>query len=55
MRVFYTSKYYANIGDAHIFPIRKFELVRDQLLREGTLRPDELVEPAPAESDALGP
>jgi acetoin utilization deacetylase AcuC-like enzyme len=54
MRVFYTSKYYANIGDAHIFPIRKFELVRDQLLREGTLRPDELVEPAPAKiSDVL--
>src|ERR1044071_4614370 len=48
MRVFYTSNYYANIGDAHIFPIRKFELVRDQLLREGTLQPNELVEPAPA-------
>jgi len=54
MRVFYTSKYYADIGDAHIFPIRKFELVRDQLLREGTLQPDELVEPAPADiNDAL--
>jgi len=49
MRVFYTSKYYADIGDAHIFPIRKFELVRDQLVREGTLRSDELVEPAPAD------
>jgi acetoin utilization deacetylase AcuC-like enzyme len=49
MRVFYTSKYYADIGDTHIFPIRKFELVRDQLLREGTLRADELVEPTPAE------
>ena len=54
MRVFYTSNYYANIGDAHIFPIRKFELVRDQLLREGTLQPNELVEPAPADiSDVL--
>jgi acetoin utilization deacetylase AcuC-like enzyme len=49
MRVFYTSKYYANIGDTHIFPIRKFELVRDQLLREGTLQPKELVEPTPAD------
>ena len=54
MRVFYTSKYYAHIGDAHIFPIRKFELVRDQLLREGTLEPNELVEPKPADlSDVL--
>jgi len=49
MRVFYTSKYYADIGDAHIFPIRKFELVRDQLIREGTLHSNELVEPSPAD------
>src|SRR5262245_3011935 len=49
MKVFYTSRYYADIGDAHIFPIRKFELVRDQLLREGTLQPSELVEPIPAD------
>jgi acetoin utilization deacetylase AcuC-like enzyme len=48
MQVFYTPRYYADIGDGHIFPIRKFELVRDRLLAEGTLRPDELIEPAPA-------
>ena len=38
MRVFYTPRYYADIGAGHVFPIRKFELVRDRLLREGTLR-----------------
>lgn len=48
MRVSYTSRYYADIGEGHVFPIRKFELVRDQLLREGTLRPSDLVEPQPA-------
>ncbi|HEU4796597.1 MAG TPA: histone deacetylase [Pyrinomonadaceae bacterium] len=48
MQIFYTPRYYADIGDGHIFPIRKFELVRDRLLNEGTLRPDELTEPAPA-------
>ena len=48
MQVFYTPRYYANIGDGHIFPIRKIELVRDRLLTEGTLRHDELFEPAPA-------
>jgi len=48
MRVFYSPYYYANIGDTHIFPIRKFELVRDRLLHEGTLEPDEIVEPSPA-------
>ena len=51
MRVFYSPYYYANIGDTHIFPIRKFELVRDRLLQEGTLERDEVVEPAPAAID----
>jgi len=48
MQVFYTPRYYAEIGEGHIFPIRKFELVRDRLLAEGTLQPTEIVEPSPA-------
>lgn len=48
MQAFYTPRYYADIGDGHVFPIRKFELVRDRLLAEGTLQPAELQEPAPA-------
>ena len=48
MQVFYTPRYYADIGQGHVFPIRKFELVRDRLLAEGTLHPDELHEPEPA-------
>lgn len=48
MQVFYTPRYYADIGEGHIFPIRKFELVRDRLLAEGTLHPAELHEPEPA-------
>jgi acetoin utilization deacetylase AcuC-like enzyme len=48
MHVFYTPRYYADIGDGHIFPIRKFERVRDRLLSEGTLQPEEIFEPLPA-------
>src|SRR3954462_3894109 len=48
MRVSYTPRYYADIGEGHVFPIRKFELVRDRLLREGTLRPESIIEPQPA-------
>jgi acetoin utilization deacetylase AcuC-like enzyme len=48
MKVFYSQNYYADIGDGHIFPIRKFELVRDRLLQEGTLQPEDLIEPEPA-------
>jgi acetoin utilization deacetylase AcuC-like enzyme len=48
MRVFYTPHYYAEIGDGHIFPIRKFQYVRDRLLAEGTLKSDHFSEPTPA-------
>lgn len=48
MLVSYTPRYYADIGEGHIFPIRKFELARDRLLAEGTLRPADIVEPQPA-------
>lgn len=48
MRVSYTPLYYADIGEGHVFPIKKFEMVRDRLLREGTLSPQNLVEPQPA-------
>ncbi|MFN2532995.1 MAG: histone deacetylase [Pyrinomonadaceae bacterium] len=51
MHVFYTPRYYADIGDNHIFPIRKFELVRDRLVADGTLSLAELIEPAPATID----
>ena len=48
MQVFYTPRYYADIGEGHVFPIRKFELVRNRLLDEGTLDLSDLVEPQPA-------
>lgn len=47
-KVFYSPYYYADIGEDHVFPIRKFELVKDLLLREGTLNPDNIIEPQPA-------
>ncbi|HEV2915465.1 MAG TPA: histone deacetylase [Pyrinomonadaceae bacterium] len=48
VRVSYTPRYYADIGEGHVFPIRKFELVRDRLLRERTLSAADIVEPQPA-------
>ncbi len=53
MRVFYTPRYYADIGSGHIFPIRKFELVRDRLLAEGTLHKGDLCEPVPATQEQV--
>ena len=48
-RAFYSPYYYADIGENHVFPIRKFELVRNRLLAEKTLLPEEIVEPEPAQ------
>ncbi|CAN5833984.1 histone deacetylase [soil metagenome] len=47
-RLFYSPYYYADIGEGHVFPIKKFELVRDRLLEEGTLSIDVIFEPQPA-------
>ncbi len=52
-RIFYSPHYYAEIGEGHVFPIKKFELVRDKLLLEGTLQPDEIIEPQPAKVEDL--
>lgn len=52
-RLYYSPYYYADIGEDHVFPIRKFELVRDLLLNEETLRDDEIFEPEPARIDDL--
>ncbi len=47
-RLFYSPYYYADIGEGHVFPIKKFELVRDKLIAEETLTSEEIVEPQPA-------
>ena len=52
-RIFYSPYYYADIGEGHVFPIRKFELVRDKLLAEGTLIASEISEPEPANVEDL--
>jgi len=43
--IFYSPDYYADIGDDHVFPIKKFELVRDVLVSEGTVAADSVLVP----------
>lgn len=52
-RLYYSPYYYADIGEEHVFPIRKFELVRDLLIKEGTLAESEVREPEPASVDDI--
>lgn len=45
--------YEVDIGP-HVFPTRKYRLVRDRLLAEGTISNADLVEPVPASDDDVG-
>ena len=46
--IFYSPDYYADIGEGHVFPIRKFEIARDILLNEGTVRESDVQAPLEA-------
>jgi acetoin utilization deacetylase AcuC-like enzyme len=45
--VVHSDGYYAEIGP-HVFPMRKFRMVRDELVRRGVMRDQEFLEPSPA-------
>lgn len=51
--VYYSPYYYADIGEGHVFPIRKFEIARDILIDEGTLTAEQIIEPAAANVEDL--
>ncbi len=43
----YTEAYYANIG-LHVFPMQKFRMLRDEIVRRGLASGADFVEPVPA-------
>lgn len=53
MKLSYTPRYWCDIGQGHRFPMTKYERVRDRLVEDGTIVPDQLVEPEPASDDIL--
>lgn len=52
MKVVWSPRYEVDIG-AHVFPTRKYRLVRERLLADGTLPPHAFVEPESAHDAAL--
>lgn len=46
----YSDAYDLNLGD-HVFPSGKYRLVKEKLLRDETLQPQQIVEPSPASDD----
>jgi acetoin utilization deacetylase AcuC-like enzyme len=53
MRCSFHDDYVVDLPPGHAFPMRKFVLLRDILLREGLTRPHDLVAPPEAEWDLL--
>ena len=45
MKVFYSDNYTVPLPAGHKFPMEKYRLVRERLLAEKILSPDELFEP----------
>src|SRR5512141_1196239 len=51
-RLVYHDAYDLNLGE-HVFPSRKYRLVRARLIEESFAVPDDFDEPAPAQDDDL--
>lgn len=49
MRVSYSPGYYAPLPERHVFPMGKFEALRDYLVRHHIIKETDIIEPSPAE------
>ena len=50
MKVVYSDQYDLNLGN-HVFPSSKYRLIKEKLLQENVIKPEDFVEPAPATDD----
>jgi acetoin utilization deacetylase AcuC-like enzyme len=51
LKIYHSDRFVPQLPEKHRFPISKYQLVREQLCYEGTVRPEQLEEsdPIPAE------
>ena len=47
MKIYYTDHYVLPLPAGHRFPMEKYEILPEQLLYEGTVRPDNFFIPLP--------
>src|SRR5579859_3499595 len=50
MKVVYSEQYDLNLGN-HVFPSTKYRLIKERLLDENVIKPEDIVEPSPASDD----
>src|SRR5215472_10403568 len=48
MRATYSDRYVIDLPQHHTFPIKKYSMICDALLRDGVLSASDLIEPPPA-------
>jgi len=53
MRATYSDRYVIDLPQHHTFPIKKYSMICDALLRDGVLSASDLIEPPPATDDEL--
>lgn len=49
----YTGQYYPALPAGHRFPIVKYELIRQQLLHQGIVQPEQLIDPGPCPDEHI--
>lgn len=50
MKFVYSDKYDLNLGN-HVFPSAKYRLIKERLIEDGVIQPEDIVEPTPATDD----
>ena len=50
MKVVYSDQYDLNLGN-HVFPSAKYRLIKEQLIEDGVIQPEDIVVPSPATDD----
>ncbi|MEL6134261.1 MAG: histone deacetylase, partial [Bacteroidota bacterium] len=53
MKIFHSDRFVPRLPDGHRFPIQKYQLIREQLLYEGTLTEDQLEEARPMDEEEV--
>ncbi|MEL6694883.1 MAG: histone deacetylase [Bacteroidota bacterium] len=53
MKIFHSDRFVPRLPDGHRFPIQKYQLIREQLLYEGTLTEDQLEEATPISEEEV--
>src|SRR5581483_7987748 len=53
MRATYSDRYVIDLPEHHTFPIKKYKMICENLIRDGVLAASALIEPSPATDDDL--